>query len=118
MTRLLKWIVLLPIVAIVVVFAVVNRHSVSVVFDPTGNRMPGLTFEAPLFLILFATLIIGVLLGGCASWLKQGKYRKAAREARHDAQKLEGEAEKLRAQVAAVPALASPTDAYTGSRAS
>ena len=118
MRTLLKWIILLPVAAVIIVFAVVNRHDVKVVFDPTGNGLPGLTFDLPLYLILFSALILGVLIGGVAAWLKQSKHRKAARAARNDARKLADETQRLRSQMAANPALASPTIAYTGPRTS
>lgn len=113
MKTLLKWLILLPIAAIVIVFATINRHPVKVVLDPFGAKIPGLTFEAPLYLVILSSIILGVLIGGIASWLKQGKYRKAAREARSDVRSLERETQQLRSQAAALPLVSTdPTEAY------
>ncbi len=115
MKNILKWILLLPVAIVIIVFAVANRHPVKVYFDPTGNKLPGFTFDAPLYLVLFAALLAGVFIGGAAAWLKQSKHRKAARVARGEARKLESEAQQLRTQIAALPAI-SPAAGNFGGR--
>jgi uncharacterized integral membrane protein len=113
MKSILKWLLLLPFAAVIVVFSIYNRHGVEVMVDPSSIFYSGMKFTLPLYMVVFASMMIGVLAGGIASWLKQGKHRKAARDARSDARKLHGEAERLRSQVAALPAAeASVTAAY------
>jgi hypothetical protein len=101
MKTFLKWLLLLPLGAVALVFAIANRHSVTVVFDPFGNDIEGLHLTAPLFIVLFLAVMLGVLLGGVGSWLAQGKYRKLARSTKSDLAQLRGETERLRAQFAA-----------------
>jgi uncharacterized integral membrane protein len=114
MKSLLKYLLLLPVAAVIIIFATSNRHSVKVVADPTGVLLPGMHVDAPLYLVVLVSIIAGVLIGGFASWLKQGKHRKAARVARSDTKKLQAEAERLRSQVSNLPAAeASVTAAYT-----
>jgi hypothetical protein len=58
--------------------------------------------------------MLGVLIGGTASWMAQGKYRRGRRHARREARHLRDEAERLRAQAAAskTPALPAPQGSY------
>lgn len=103
MTAFLKWLLLIPIAVVIIAFAFINRHTVPVSFDPTGTNIPGLVFQMPLFAVVFASIMIGVVIGGIADWIKQGKHRKAARAAKAEAQQQRNEANRLRAQVAALP---------------
>ncbi len=110
MRSFFKWLLLLPVAIIVIAFAVANRHVVEVVFDPSGLVAPGLTITAPLFIILFLAAMVGVVLGGAATWFSQGRYRKAARQAQAEVQQVKAEnehvreeAERVRAQFAALP---------------
>jgi uncharacterized integral membrane protein len=97
MKNLLKFIVLTPIAILILAFALANLHSVKVSFDPfAAGDAAGSAISAPLFLILFLAVMIGVLAGGAATWLTQGKHRKAARENRAEAERLRGQAQALR----------------------
>ena len=62
MAALLKWIFLLPVAIISVMLAIANRQPVELAFDPFGA--PDLRISAPLFIIVFASIMIGVVLGG------------------------------------------------------
>ncbi len=53
----------------------------------------------PLFALVIVLLIIGVLIGGSASWLRQGKWRGAAR-------RFERELHVLRGKLAALEGMA------------
>ena len=100
MKTFLKWLVLLPLALAVVLFAALNRQWVTVIPD-----LPGFSFEAPLYAVMFACGAFGVLAGGFVTWIGQGKHRRAAREAK-------AEATKLRALIppppAGLPGLAPP----------
>jgi uncharacterized integral membrane protein len=102
--RFASMLVLLPVGALVLVFAVANRRPVQLSFDPFNPDAPLYSVSAPLFLILFAVLMIGVVLGGTASWLRQGRHRRAARDAREQVQRYEAELARLREQKPALPA--------------
>ncbi|MGA2795582.1 MAG: LapA family protein [Roseiarcus sp.] len=97
MKNLLKFIVLTPIAVLILAFALANMHTVKVSFDPfAAGDVADFAITAPLFLILFLAVMIGVLAGGAATWLTQGKHRKAARENRAEAERLRGQVQALR----------------------
>lgn len=107
MKSFFKALVLIPIALLIVLFSVANRAPVRVSFDPISRDLPTLTYDVPLFAIVLGALALGVLLGGLASWLAQGKHRKAARYSRREVEALRSEAQALRTAVpdAALPAL-------------
>ena len=70
----LGWIVLLPVLVIMAVFAIANRRPVTIDFDP----LP-VTMEMPLFLLVFGIFLLGVLGGGGAAWWRQRHWRQEAR---------------------------------------
>ena len=109
MKSFFKALVLVPIALMIVLFSVANRAPVRVSFDPISRDAPVLAFDIPLFAVVLAAIAAGVLIGGLASWLAQGKHRKAARRNRREAETLRGEAQMLRAAVpdSALPALTS-----------
>lgn len=101
MKTFLTWLVLAPIGVILLAFAIANREPVRVILDPLPGDVSDLQVHVPLFLILFIAAALGVLAGGFATWLAQGRHRRAARHARADLDRLRNEAENLRAQLAA-----------------
>lgn len=82
MKRALSVLIGLPLCIIVVALAVANRRPVPVSLDPFSPDTSALTFQVPLFVLIFGALILGVVLGGMASWLGQGRFRREARRAR------------------------------------
>ncbi len=90
------WLKLLLLVVIgvpVVAVALANKQMVPISADPTGNADKMLTVSLPLFVVVFASLLVGMLIGGIITWVGQGKHRRAARRAK-------SEAANLRAQMA------------------
>ena len=61
---------------------VANRQIVMFSLDPFGSPDPAdpLVFAMPLFALAIVLVIIGVLIGGIATWLRQGKWRRLARQ--------------------------------------
>lgn len=45
-------------------FAVANRGAVTVSLDPLPPADPAWTFQLPLYLVIFAAMFAGILLGG------------------------------------------------------
>ncbi|MET3888978.1 putative integral membrane protein [Bosea sp. OAE506] len=107
MKSFFKALVLVPIALAVVLFAVANRAPVRVSFDPVSRDAPQFAYDIPLFAVVLVALAIGVLIGGFAAWMAQGKHRKAARRNRREAEALRSETQMLRAAVpdSALPAL-------------
>ena len=112
MRRALKIIILVPLGLLIVVFAVANRQTVIFTLDPLGSTDPNspLVFAVPLFVLAIALLIIGVLVGGIATWLRQGKWRKSARQLDREVQALKTDLEGSKRQLAAAQAAAAPPD--------
>jgi uncharacterized integral membrane protein len=77
--RIVAAVVLAPLAVIIIAFAVANRENVTISFDPFAAAAPAASVTLPLFALVILLLIIGVLVGGLASWLGQGKWRETAR---------------------------------------
>jgi len=109
MKAFLKALVLVPVALVVVLFSVANRAPVRVSLDPFSRDLPTLSYDLPLFAVVLAAIFLGVLVGGLASWIAQGKHRKAARRGRREVEALRSETEALRSAVpdSALPALTS-----------
>ena len=75
---LLRAIVMAPAAAVLVAFAIANRRPITVSFNPFDSSDPDFAVTVPLYLAGFTVLIAGVVLGGIAAWLKQGKQRRSA----------------------------------------
>jgi uncharacterized integral membrane protein len=82
--KIIAIVILLPLAIVLIAFAVANRQIVTVSLDPFGGSDSGL----PLFVLIILLLIIGVLIGGLAAWVRQGKWRSAARRAERQLQAL------------------------------
>ncbi len=94
--------VIFPLGAVLVAFALANRHAVRLNLDPFSSEDPFLALDAPFFLFLLAALIAGLLLGGFVTWLGQGKWRKEARHRALESRALRAEREQLNSQLHAV----------------
>jgi uncharacterized integral membrane protein len=91
--RIVGWVVLVPLCAALIVFALANRQSVTVNFNPftapADPNMPG--FGVPMFLVIFGVLLVGVILGGIATWFAQGEHRRGERHFRRETERLHRE---------------------------
>jgi uncharacterized integral membrane protein len=89
MVRFLKLLIIAPIAILFLIFAFANRQFVTVSFDPFASTdNPAYSLDAPLFILLILSMMLGVLMGGVAVWFGQGKHRRAARAHRADAERL------------------------------
>ena len=80
-----------------VTFAVANRHFVTVSFDPFNSTNPSVSVSLPLFVLIIAVAILGVVAGGCATWFGQRRWRRAARQHEADARTARAQLAELRA---------------------
>lgn len=85
---MLRWLALTPAIGLSVWIAVANRQDVRFSLDPFAPDAPAVAFNLPLYLLLFATGLLGMLLGGFVMWLAQGRHRQAARTERRRAEGL------------------------------
>ena len=98
--RFLVVLVLLPIVAVLVGFAVANRQDVVVSFDPFNAADGANSVSIPFYLLAFALLAAGVVVGGVATWIKQRKWRAARARLAAKVAVLRRELDELRRRVA------------------
>ena len=80
--------IIVPVAIILIALAVANRDPVAFTVDPFNPGNPALTVTWPLFMFLFAAMSFGVVIGGVATWIKQGRYRKLARQRSLEAEAL------------------------------
>jgi len=96
-TRFIKNVILFAIAVVLVPLSVANRHTVDLALNPFDPSDPRLTIpDIPLFWIIFASLGVGIIVGGLGAWAKQGRWRKEARLKRREADKWHKEADQLR----------------------
>lgn len=99
--RLLAGLIGLPLALLLILFAVANRQWVTIGFDPFSPDAPALSLSLPLFAVILLSVMLGVVVGGVASWLRQGRWRKEARVKRAEVSRLETETEQARREAAA-----------------
>lgn len=124
MRKFLSGLVLIPLAVLFVVFAVANRHLVTVSFDPFNTAAPSVGVTLPLFIVLIAIAIMGVIAGGLATWFRQRRWRRAARLYETEARQARQELAELRQQTASamraaplgLPAPPLPGPGYTSGR--
>lgn len=107
MRKFLTAIVVLPVAALLLIFAIANREPVVLSLDPFSPGAPAWSIQLPLFLVILMAVGVGVVVGAIADWVGQGRYRREARHQRHEVRRLEQEARDLRRQ-AAPPAASLP----------
>jgi len=88
LNRLVLIAIIVPLAIVLIALAVANRAPVAFTLDPFNPGNPALTLQLPLFVLLFAAAAIGLLLGSFATWVKQGHYRKLARQRGAEAETL------------------------------
>jgi hypothetical protein len=98
-THVLRRIALLliafPVAVLLVTLAVANRHAVRLVLDPFRPEAPVLSLMLPFYVYIFVALVLGVLAGGAAVWLGQGRWRRSARVRAQEASRWHAEADRL-----------------------
>jgi uncharacterized integral membrane protein len=104
MLRFLKFIVIAPFAVLFLIFAFANRQFVSVSFDPfAGGDIPSFAIQAPLFVVLIVSVMVGVVAGGVTMWFTQGKHRRAARASRAEADQLRADLQSAKAAAQSTP---------------
>jgi uncharacterized integral membrane protein len=101
MRKFLTAVVLIPLGLVFVVFAVANRHLVTVSFDPFNSTDPSIAMTLPLFVVIIAVAILGVAAGGIATWFRERHWRRAARQHEADARAVRAQLADLRTGAAA-----------------
>ena len=97
MRKFFTALIVIPLGLLFVVFAVANRHLITVSFDPFNSRDPSVGFTMPLFAVIIVVAILGVVAGGAATWFRQRHWRRAARQHEADARQAQAQLAELRA---------------------
>ena len=101
LNRFVLIVIFVPLAIILIALAVANRGPASFTMDPFNPGNPALSLQAPLFVLLFVALAVGLIVGGVATWLRQGRYRRLARQRAQEAEALRQAA--IRAPAAPAP---------------
>jgi uncharacterized integral membrane protein len=96
-------IVMVPAFIALALLAMANQQAVTVSFDPFDASDTQFAVTLPLYLLGFTILIAGVLLGGFAAWLRQGRHRRLGN-------RLAAENGMIRAELASLKAKAARPD--------
>ena len=94
--KIVTALILVPLAVVVIALAVANRQPVVVSFDPFDQLHPAMARAMPLYQLMLLLVIAGVVVGGVAVWVRQGKWRRAARLADAHARELRAEVDRLR----------------------
>jgi len=89
-------IILVPLAVVIIAFAVANRQIVTVSLDPFSSEHPAASLTLPLFALVIVLLVVGVLIGGVAAWLRQSRWRRTARRLEREIADLHIEIEGLK----------------------
>lgn len=91
--RVLYYLLAIPAGVVLVVLAVANRHFVPVRLDPFDPTNEALIFNLPVFVLVFLALFAGLVIGGFAVWVSQGRWRRLARREAREISRLEEKVE-------------------------
>lgn len=89
-----RWIVGVPLLLLMVAFALSNSDPVPLGLFPLG-RLP---FEVPLSVVILAAMGVGFFLGGLRVWFTALHHRRAARRAEEAVRLLEAKHQELQAR--------------------
>ena len=96
MKRFLKLLFLVPFALVAIVLLDANRHNVIIYLDPFAGPAPeGTQITVQLFVVIGVAIMVGVIFGGVMTYLEQGRYRRAARRAKAEADSLRAQGARL-----------------------
>jgi uncharacterized integral membrane protein len=99
MIRFIRLLVFAVAAIVLLLFAFANRQTVIVSLDPFSSaENSAVATSAPLFAVVIVSAMLGVIAGSTATWVSQGRHRRAARRHRIEADKLRVESEALKAR--------------------
>src|SRR4051794_16499525 len=99
--RIVTTLVLVALAIVLIAFAVANRQTVLVSLDPFDQTNPALSVSLPLFGLVLIVIIAAVIVGGIAAWLRQAKWRRAARLSQERVQALQAQIDALQRESSA-----------------
>jgi len=96
MKRLLSWIIMAPVTAVVIVFTVENLQDVEIGLWPFAGK-----WSVPLYLVALLCILFGFIAGGVVAWVSGGRRRRKARALADRNVLLQRQLEELRRELAA-----------------
>jgi uncharacterized integral membrane protein len=93
--RIVSLLIAFPLGAALVAIAVSNRQPVQLILDPFRPEAPALSVSLPFYAYLLGALVLGVILGGLATWMGQSRWRRTARTQGQRATRFQAEADRL-----------------------
>jgi uncharacterized integral membrane protein len=111
--KIIAAVILIPLAIVIIAFAVANRQKVTISFDPFSSDLATSSVTRPLYQVIIGVLIVGVVIGGVAAWLRQAKWRRIARRLGREVEELRGEVASLRRSpggAASVPEAGNPAE--------
>ncbi len=104
MVRFFKVAILVLCAIVFLGFAFANRDLVTVSFDPFASTdSAAVSLVAPLFAVVIVAAMLGVVAGASATWLSQGRHRRASRLSRREADKWRAQAQAVKSAHPALP---------------
>ncbi|MEM6595484.1 MAG: LapA family protein [Pseudomonadota bacterium] len=101
--RYIKYLFLLAVAFCLLILALANRSSVQIKLLPdelSAYLGQPFSYELPLFIIIFAGVVLGLLIGFVWEWLREHKHRADARAQKREKEKLLREVKGMKAQTA------------------
>jgi uncharacterized integral membrane protein len=89
--RFIRLTVIALLAVVILTLAVTNRHDVTLYIDPIAGKDVASAIQAPLYVVIFACVMVGVLLGALSMWIGQGRWRRQAKARSSEVQKLKRE---------------------------
>src|SRR5688500_9982078 len=85
LATILRWLILLPVLAAIILIAIANDQTVTVHLNPFDTSDPVLRADLALYQLAFVVFVLGALIGGLVAWGGQRKYRRQARRTSEEA---------------------------------
>ena len=93
--RILTILIAFPAAAVLITLSIANRPAVTLVLDPFNPTTPLVSLSLPFYVYLIGALILGVMMGGLATWFNQARWRRQARAQTLEARRWQSEADRL-----------------------
>lgn len=95
--RFIRYVVLGVMMIAIVMVAVANKDAVSVKVMPPGlDSIWQWSVSLPLFFVILASVLFGLLLGYVLEWVRERRHRRDAAQRRREVGRLEQEVAELR----------------------
>jgi uncharacterized protein YneF (UPF0154 family) len=76
MKKILRWVVVIPVGALIVLFLIANRKLVALSLDPFSTDAPAIATPAlPLWIWLILALFVGFFMGAAGMWVSDRELR-------------------------------------------